>query len=73
MRPEQVIFKALQQADNDRYLLALAVSKRVNQILAGDSIKVKDGSGKDFDTKKYKVSDLALLEIAEGKVNISVQ
>ena len=72
MRPEQVIFKALQQADNDRYLLALAVSKRINQILAGDSIRVKDSSGKDFDIKKHKISDLALLEIAEGKVNISV-
>ena len=55
MRPEQVIFKALQQTGNDRYLLTLAVSKRINQILAGDSIKIKDNSGKDFDIKEHKL------------------
>ena len=71
MRPEQIIFKALEYASNDRYLLTLAVAKRVNQILAGDKIRVKDEFGNEYDPNKHKVSDLALLEIAQGKIEIT--
>ena len=47
----------------DRYQLAVAVSKRADELLNGASSKLSA-------SKNVKVADLALMEIAEGLVNI---
>ena len=64
MRVEELTAKALETANIDRYTLALAVSKRTDELLNGAVSKLK------IDTKHMKASDLALMEIAEGLVVI---
>ncbi|KAF0591315.1 DNA-directed RNA polymerase, omega subunit [Candidatus Campylobacter infans] len=61
MRAEQIITKALQKVGDDRYKLALMVAKRAEQLGAGASALVEN-------TSKMKSVDIALLEIAEGKI-----
>ena len=61
MRAEQVITKALQQVGDDRYKLALMVAKRAQQLGSGANPLVDH-------TSKMKSVDIALLEIAEGKI-----
>ena len=63
MRLEQIISKALKTVDEDSYKLSLMVAKRANEIKAGSKILL-DGITLD----KYKISDIALMEIAEGLV-----
>ncbi len=64
MRLEKTAAKALEKANFNRYLLSAAVSKRANEIAAGAEPLV------DMDPKKYKFSDIAIAEIAEGVVKI---
>lgn len=63
MRAEQIITKALQKVGDDRYKLALMVAKRAEQLSTGSSALVEN-------VGKMKSVDIALLEIAEGKITL---
>jgi DNA-directed RNA polymerase subunit omega len=67
MRIEQLTAKALERVGEDKYLLASAVGKRVTELVSGATPLVK------LDIKKYKFADIALYEIAEGKIEITVE
>lgn len=64
MRIETLTAKALEIDGLDRYQLAIAVSKRADQLLNGAQSKLK------IDLKTMKATDLALMEIAEGVISI---
>jgi len=64
MRLEQITAKALERYDFDRYLLARAVGKRAEELTRGAEPLV------DMDIKIHKASDIAIFEIAEGKLEI---
>jgi len=64
MRVEELTAKILNSNPNmDRYQLAIAVSKRTDELLNGASTKLSA-------SKNVKVADLALMEIAEGLISI---
>ncbi len=67
MRLEKIAAKALEQVNYDKYLLAKAVGKRAEEIASGAKPYV------DVDPKKVKHTDIALMEIAEGKLNVTVE
>lgn len=61
---EELTAKILQNNPNiDRYQLAIAVSKRADELLNGATSKLTA-------SKNVKVADLALMEIAEGLVTL---
>jgi DNA-directed RNA polymerase subunit omega len=62
MRSEQIVAKALDKLNNDKYLLAIMTAKRAEQLANGAKPLVK------ADSSKQKYTDIALLEIAEGKI-----
>ena len=64
MRLEKIAAKALEKANFNRYLLSTAVSKRANELAAGAQPLV------DMDPKKFKYSDIAITEIAEGLIKL---
>lgn len=64
MRTEQIVSKALLNFDGDRYKLSLAVAQRAKALSMGALPLV------GMDTRKMKFADIAMLEIAEGKVEI---
>ena len=65
MRTEELTAKILQDNPNmDNYQLAIALSKRSDQLLNGATSKL------NIDPKSIKAADLALMEIAEGLVTI---
>ncbi len=61
-RSEEIAAKALQVVGNDRYKLALLVAKRAEMLAEGAAPLVK------ITAAKMKFTDIALLEISEGKV-----
>jgi len=67
MRTEQLTALALEKVDFDKYLLANAVGKRAEAISNGAEIQL------DIDTSGMKYSDIALQEIAEGKITVSIE
>jgi DNA-directed RNA polymerase subunit omega len=67
MRTEQLTAKALEKVDFDKYLLANAVGKRAEAIANGAEVFL------DIDTSGMKYSDIALQEIAEGKITVSLE
>jgi len=67
MRTEQLTALALEKVDFDKYLLANAVGKRAEAISNGAEIQL------DIDTSGMKYSDIALQEIAEGKIIVSIE
>ena len=67
MRTEQLTAKALENVNYDKYLLANAVGKRAENIAKGEEILL------DFDTTGMKYTDIALQEIAEGKITVSLE
>jgi DNA-directed RNA polymerase subunit omega len=67
MRIEQITAKALERVGHDRYLLSSAVGKRVKELIDGDKPLV------DLDKKKYKFADIAIVEIAEGKLEVTLE
>ncbi len=67
MRLEKIVSEALKQVNDDRYLLAKAIGKRANELSSGVAPLV------DMDIKKNKATDIALHEIAEGKLKISAE
>ncbi len=62
MKIEKLTALALEKVDFDRYLLAAAVGKRASAIANGASPLVP------MDPKTEKFTDIALVEIAEGKI-----
>jgi len=67
MRTEQLTAKALEKVDFDKYLLANAVGKRAEAIANGVPTEL------DIDTSDMKFTDIALQEIAEGKITVSLE
>lgn len=63
LRTEQIVAKALKKVNNDRYILALMVSKRAEALANGEESLIEN-------SKDMKFSDIALLEIAEGKIKL---
>jgi len=57
----------MEKVNHDKYLLANAVGKRAEAISNGATPKV------DVDMKKMKATDIALLEIAEGKIEVNLE
>jgi len=64
MRIEKIIAKALEYANDDHYVLSLMVAKRSNELAEGAMPMIK------ADTKKMKLTDIALQEISEGLVQL---
>ena len=67
MRTEQLTALALEKVDFDKYLLANAVGKRAEEIANGAAALL------DIDTSHMKYADIALQEIAEGKIIVSLE
>jgi DNA-directed RNA polymerase subunit omega len=67
MRTEQLTAKALEKVDFDKYLLANAVGKRAEEIANGAEVLLT------VDTADMKYTDIALTEIAEGKLSVSLE
>ncbi len=67
MRLEKITAQALENVGYDRYLLSIAVAKRANELALGKEPLI------DIDVKKYKYTDIALMEIAQGKLQIEVK
>ena len=65
MKIEKLTAIALERVDFDRYLLAAAVGKRANEIANGSAPLVA------MDPKIDKFTNIALVEIAEGKIVIN--
>ncbi|WP_297191924.1 DNA-directed RNA polymerase subunit omega [uncultured Campylobacter sp.] len=61
---EQIVAKALEKMDNDRYKLSVVVAKRAEELANGASPKV------NLDKNKVKYADIALYEIAQDKLQI---
>lgn len=61
---EEINAKALEYAGGDRYLLSVAVNKRVDELFKGAKPLL------DLDIKKIKPVDIALMEISEGLIKI---
>jgi len=64
MRIEQINAKALEKANYDRYLLAEAVSKRVNALINGAKPLIT------LPKANMQLTEIATLEIAEGVVKV---
>lgn len=65
MKIEELTAKVLDNNPSvDRYQLALAVSKRSDELLNGATSKL------NINPKSVKAADLALMEIAEGLITI---
>ncbi|MEA3490862.1 MAG: DNA-directed RNA polymerase subunit omega [Campylobacterota bacterium] len=67
MRVEKMTAKALENVNFDRYLLASAVGKRAAELANGAQPLI------DFDPRRVKYADIALQEIAEGKIIVSLE
>ena len=67
MRTEQLTAIALEKVNYDKYLLANAVGKRAEQIANGAKALL------EYDTSGMKYADIALQEIAEGKITVSLE
>ncbi len=61
---EEINAKALEYSGGDRYLLSVAVNKRVDELFKGAKPLI------DVDIKKVKPVDIALREISEGFIKI---
>ena len=67
MRTEQLTAAALERVDFDKYLLANAVGKRAEALANGTPSLLQ------IDTSEMKFTDIALQEIAEGKITVSLE
>jgi DNA-directed RNA polymerase subunit omega len=65
MRSEQITARALSKVNGDRYILSIAVAKRAVELESGKEALIQ------VDKKKYKYTDIALMEIAEGFLKVS--
>jgi len=64
MRIEQINAKALERVNYDRYLLTQAVAKRVNELLNGAKPLI------DLPKKHMQLTEIAIMEIAEGLIKV---
>jgi len=64
MRIEQINAKALERVNYDRYLLSQAVARRVNELLNGSKPLI------DLPKKNMQLTEIAILEIAEGLIKV---
>lgn len=64
MRLEQVMARALERVNNDRYILAIAVGQRADELSRGAKPMLEEN------TKKMKYTDIAINEIANGLLSI---
>ena len=64
IRLEERISKALKQVDNDRYILAIAVGQRADELSKGAQPLL------EVNTQKMKYTDIAIDEIASGLLRI---
>lgn len=64
MRIEEIASKALEQVKGDRYLLSNILFMRIDELSRGATPLVNK------DIKTDKLSDIALLEVAEGKISL---
>ena len=64
IRVEERISKALKQDDNDRYILAIAVGQRADELSKGAKPLL------EVNTQKMKYTDIAIDEIASGLLRI---
>lgn len=67
MRTEQITAQALKNVNFDRYLLANAVGKRAEELAKGAQPLI------ELDMRKAKYADIALHEIAEGKIIVQLE
>lgn len=67
MRTEQLTAQALENVNFDKYLLANAVGKRAEAIANGAP------SVLEIDITGMKYTDIALQEIAEGKITVNLE
>ncbi len=68
MRTEQVIAEALERTENDRYKLSVLVFARVKELGAGAQPLLN--YPEDY-LKRMELCDIALQEIADGKVTLA--
>jgi len=66
-RSEQITARALEKVNHNRYLLSKAVGKRAQELNSGAKPLV------DLDIKKHKATDIALKEIADGKLKVELE
>jgi DNA-directed RNA polymerase subunit omega len=64
MRLEERMTKALKQVNNDRYILAIAVGQRADELSKGAKPLL------DKNTQNMKYTDIAIDEIASGLLKI---
>ena len=64
MRVEEIASKALEKVNGDRYLLSNILFARIDELSRGAAPLVNK------DVNKDKLSDIALLEVAEGKISL---
>ena len=64
MRVEEIASKALEKVNGDRYLLSNILFARIDELSRGAAPLVNK------DVKKDKLSDIALLEVAEGNISL---
>ena len=67
IRTEEITAKALENVNFDKYLLSNAVGKRAEELAKGANTLL------DIETVGMKNTDIALREIAEGKITVSLE
>ncbi|HIP12862.1 MAG TPA: DNA-directed RNA polymerase subunit omega [Arcobacter sp.] len=65
MRIEEILAVALEKVGNDRYILSLAVGQRADELSKGAKPLLDNSL-----LKNMKYTDIAILEIAKGLLNI---
>ncbi len=61
MRLEEILAQALERVNNDRYVLAVAVGQRADELSKGAKPLIDSNQ-----TKNMKYTDIAIKEIASG-------
>jgi DNA-directed RNA polymerase subunit omega len=65
MRIEEILSKALEKTNNDRYILSLAVGQRADELSKGAKPLLENST-----VKYMKYTDIAINEIANGLLHI---
>lgn len=65
MRLEEILAQALEKVNNDRYVLAVAVGQRADELSKGAKPLIDS-----HQTKNMKYTDIAIKEIASGALVI---
>jgi len=65
MRIEEILSKALEKVNNDRYILSLAVGQRADELSKGAKPLLENST-----IKNMKYTDIAINEIASGVLSV---